>query len=202
MSNNVYLTPYFPSLMLKTEMTEFNNIKDELIKWIIDYQKENTSINRSNIGGWHSISNIFEVDDFKKYSCLIKKEVDHCLTNVLDNFSFEITESWININGKGNFNLTHTHPESDFSAVLWVLTLGEKSGRLEFENPHTFEQSRVLTKLKQKIKKDFNCDKSHWFVPNDGVLLMFPSNLRHMVFPNTTDTSRISISFNINIKDK
>ena len=123
MSNNVYLTPYFPSLMLKTEMTEFNNIKDELIKWIIDYQKENTSINRSNIGGWHSISNIFEVDDFKKYSCLIKKEVDHCLTNVLDNFSFEITESWININGKGNFNLTHTHPESDFSAVLWTRRL-------------------------------------------------------------------------------
>jgi uncharacterized protein (TIGR02466 family) len=201
MNNNVYLTPYFPSLILKKEVDDFENIKSELLQWIFEYQKNNQSINRSNIGGWHSTSNIFNYDDFKKYSDLIKKEVDFCLTNILNDFSFRIFESWINVNGKGDFNLTHTHPESDFSAVLWVSSIGEKSGRLEFENPHNFEQNKILTKLKPQIRNDFNANKSHWFIPNDGAMIIFPSNLRHMVFPNMTDISRVSISFNIVINN-
>lgn len=200
MNNNVYLTPYFPSLILKKEVNEFNNIKTELIYWINKYQKDNQSISRSNIGGWHSVSNILEDPNFKKYSDIIEEEVKFCLENILDDYSFEISESWINVNGKGHFNLTHTHPDSDLSAVLWISTNGEKSGKLEFENPHNFEQNKLLTKLKEKIRNDLNINKSHWFFPIDGLLLIFPSNLRHMVFPNTTEDNRISISFNINIK--
>lgn len=199
MQNNVYVTPYFPSLILKKEIDGFDKIKSELIDWIYDYKNNNESVNRSNIGGWHSISNIFEYQNFKKYSDLIKKEIDFCLTNVMDDFSFEITESWINVNGKDHFNLTHTHPESDLSAVLWISTLGEKSGRLEFEHPHNFEQNKILTKIKEKIRNDFNINKSHWFIPNDGTMLIFPSNLRHMVFPNQTFDDRVSIAFNIKL---
>lgn len=199
MQNNVYVTPYFPSIFFKKEVDDFEIVKEGILEWIYNFQKNNSSYQRSNIGGWHSNVNLFENPDFQIYSTLIKKEVEYCLSQIIENLNFKISEGWININKKGDFNLTHTHPESDLSAVFWISTKGEKSGRIEFENPCNFEQNNLLSKIKKEVRDSFNLNKSHWIVPKDGVLLIFPSNIRHMVFPNQTFDDRISIAFNIKL---
>ena len=99
---------------------------------------------------------------------------------------FQLSNWWININKKGDFNDYHTHPGSMLSAV-WYITDNYRS--IEFQNPLLHNRNNILDEMDWSMADVIDCTA--------GDLLVFPSDLIHRVYPHTEDTLRISVSFNM-----
>ena len=110
----------------------------------------------------------------------------------VENPSAKCSESWINISPPMAYQEYHIHPNSHFSAVFYVKTPPE-SGNIIFRsheaNFDMFELPRV---------NDINHynGKTFWHEPEECKLLIFRSNLSHMVKYNKSNEDRISIATN------
>lgn len=106
---------------------------------------------------------------------------------------FVLSNFWINSNKKGDFNIPHTHPDSDFSGIYY-LNVPKNGGELIFllENKSlTFGNTCFLN------SSDFIDSIS--LSPKNNMFVLFPSGLSHMVSPHNEDIDRVSLSFNIKI---
>ncbi len=112
------------------------------------------------------------------------------------NKTFTCVSSWINLAKKGDYQEYHIHPNSHFSAVYYV-KVPKNCGRIIFKKksadfdmfPIKYESNTQANSLTYKI------------VPNECDLLIFRSNLPHMVEKNQSDEDRVSISMNFIIND-
>lgn len=124
-------------------------------------------------------------------------------TDVLTlNKKIKLHNMWLNINGYKDFNLEHTHPNSIISGAFYV-SVPKNSGDIYFLNPiniNNFLSLYLLRSLEDnavfKQNNSGNCTKT--LVPGaEGRLILFPSWLKHGVYPNMDPTKkRISFSFN------
>lgn len=154
--------------------------------------------NRSNQNGWHSDDDFF---DRKEPGCCrlqshILDSVRQATVGIAPDFNFAAQdvqiEGWININGRGGFNAPHDHPGWAWSGCYYITAPegnSARSGCIEFLDSRTNLQSPTV--------KGAACFQSKYMVkPRPGMLLLFPSWLRHWVYPNEDDTERITIAFN------
>lgn len=137
----------------------------------------------------------------------IKTLIEECEIQVLD-FSKEFgeipddseikcTEFWFNLSTLNSYQEYHNHPNSHFSAVYYVKT-HENCGNIVFRDFNSFSDMYQLP-----IKKNTHkCYSTCYYVPQDSMLLVFRSNLWHMVEKNLSYEDRISISMNFTIKGK
>jgi len=104
----------------------------------------------------------------------------------------EISESWINLSEYNDYQHFHNHVPSvyDISGVYYDKTKGDGSdGKIEFKNPNLASQSSILLSHFSNVS----------FIPENGKLILFPSFLEHCVYKNTSEQTRISISFNVKV---
>jgi uncharacterized protein (TIGR02466 family) len=200
--NEINTIPIFPSLLSHIKCDDFEEIKEDLIEWCLNYKKSNKSVQLSNIGGWQSVDNFdWDKENFTRYGKYISNNVGSAIGHFLSEekcSKYYITNIWANINGTNHYNDMHNHPEACLSGVLWV-SCPEKSGNFVFENPNVYGQHSILTAAKDDVQESLNYYHTLYFTPKDGQMLIFPSDLRHCVRPNKSDQDRITISFNINI---
>ena len=94
--------------------------------------------------------------------------------------------------GKGGFNTPHDHPGWAWSGCYYVRVpdgRSERSGSIELLDSRTNLQVPTI--------KDALCFMSKFTIkPADGMLLLFPSWLRHWVYPNEDEIERVTIAFN------
>jgi uncharacterized protein (TIGR02466 family) len=109
--------------------------------------------------------------------------------------SAKITDSWINVAAPGDYQEYHFHERNHFSTVYYV-TAPKNSGNIVFKN---FEANTDMFPLPVK-NMNYTSFKTFSFPPEEGELLIFRSNLQHMVEKNTSDDLRISIAMNFIIK--
>ena len=95
--------------------------------------------------------------------------------------SFKVPQWWCNINGKGDWNLPHTHQFVDY-ALVFYLTDSDKL--LNFMNPHPQSPGNLHYNSIDAKKGD---------------ILIFPADLLHFVLPNERDTNRVCISMNLQL---
>ncbi len=103
--------------------------------------------------------------------------------------NLKITQSWVNITLPQQYHQKHTHPNSLVSGVFYVSAQRDQD-RLFFVKD---AYERLLIPA-----REFNMFSSNlWTIPvGTGDLLLFPSNLPHMVEPTISMQNRISLSFN------
>ena len=189
-------TIIFTNFFTVCEINDTNN--QEIIDYILQLKKNNKSQMYSNVGGWQN--NIVNLNNLH-----IKKLVETTLekTNSLkDELGFKkekkviLNNMWVNVNEKNNFNLSHDHPISFFSAVYYV-KVPKNSGRIVFENVNPLHAWCV----NNNSVEHFNHFTSNvWkLTPKEGDLVIFPSWLKHYVEANESDETRISISFNTHL---
>ena len=185
---------WFPCLVhvLKTKPNE--EIKSRCLD---TRSNEPEGVRKSNRGGgWHSDSH----DEMTNYGSekLIKSHLhslfDQSINQVIDG-ELELVNYWININGKGAYNVKHNHPQAHFSGVYYV-HCPQNSGEIIFENPHKFTAFAELSCYKQEFLRQTVQNKSISINPTAGLLLIFPAHLEHSVGVNNSDEERISIGFN------
>ena len=114
---------------------------------------------------------------------------------MLTNSRFRITNSWVNRSNYGSGHHRHFHENSVLSGVFFIQS-GETSPPIMFEspmdnwqiNPRKGDEGVTTT-------NEFN-NFLYSHPPTPGTLLLFSSAIRHSVGPNTSQTERISLSFN------
>ena len=108
-------------------------------------------------------------------------------------------DGWKNINEPGSYNIKHYHPLSHLSGVLWIKT-PDKSGDILFQSPDEFNRYQQLDCYTDDFKFQTNFYHTYRFSPIEGRILIFPSDLEHLVKINESDEDRISYSFNVSLQ--
>ena len=176
-------------------VSEIND--DKLKNKILDILDKNIDKNngnkRSNVGGFQTKN----IND--KYLSQIFTE--KAKTILVNNFKFKkdfqliLRNMWINCNKKGNFNLPHVHPKSNFSGSFYLspsvnggeLVFNRNDKSAEFtDNALYFEGNDFFSLATIKPKKNS--------------FILFSSHLEHMVTPHFDDEDRVSVSFNFDIE--
>lgn len=180
------IIPIFPTLIYSGTVP----VQDGTVERIMELKSNNESVKRSNIGGWQSKR--FDDDPL----------IDYFLNNIHQQKAlpdFELLSSWVNVNDKGDYNMPHLHPESDYS-FIWYINAPKDSGCVVFENPHVFVDAKFL-RINYNVGVKCNSTHTYQFPPVESAFYFFPAKLTHWVEENKSDEPRISIAGNINFKD-
>lgn len=173
------------------------NLKQDLKK-IINYSND---IKNKQKGRKHSNYGGFQSDNLNRNdSALIPliKEIEF-QSNVIAKeifkvgFNLQLDNIWVNINGFKDFNIVHKHNHSKLSGVFYV-KIPKKSGNLVFVSDTEIEN--YITNENFLEYNPYN-SSTYGIVPEENVLYLFPSWLKHYVEPNLSKEKRISISFNL-----
>ena len=201
--NNFFSTPVFIF-----GDNKFEENKDALIEEIYAWRDEASGeVVRSNQGGWHSETTIFKRKEpgIKRVCHLMVTTFNKCTKHVAPAFEIEKMdmkgEGWVNVNPQHSFNVPHDHPGYTWSGVYYVKVAEsddyaqlqqERDGCIEFLDPRT-SVSALATDLTKT--SDFFAPKKT-ITPKPGLMIIFPSYLRHWVYPNKRDEDRITFAFN------
>ncbi len=184
--------------MFSVPLFEKDFIFDEK-KEFIEWTKTVGGRKISNVGG-------FQSKDFVKIKNTLNSKFIKQLTNDVaqaiqaygpGKFQLACTAIWSNINGPDSWNITHTHPETDFTATVYF-DVPEDSGLLIIDNTdHVMAFQRFYS-------TPFNVDSvftrlKYTHYPRKNSVVIFPAHLPHSVTANKTNQERISISANFKV---
>ncbi len=193
-------TPIFRHCWPEDEVAPVN----EALKAAILARRERApSSSLSNVGGWQSESDLMKwpVPEVEYLNQWIHQAFSTIMGRELGTADFKsrcLVTGWANINEYGDYNRTHIHSNNHWSGVYYV-DLGDPSpsagpnGAIEFLDPRpaigVFDFPGITA-------------TGTWtLLPKPGLMLMFPSWLRHAVLPYFGERARITIAFNIRVAE-
>jgi uncharacterized protein (TIGR02466 family) len=172
-----------------------------LIDIIHQRETDDVGIGKSVVGGWHSREDVMawpepEIGQLRDWIVEAVKTLMLPTTGK----AAEATgaagtiSAWANILRPGGYHRMHTHPGCVWSGVYYIET-GKPdpdhptAGRLELYDPRTAVEMMALpeTPFGQPVLID----------PEPGMMVVFPSWLRHMVHPFVGEGERITIAWNM-----
>jgi uncharacterized protein (TIGR02466 family) len=169
---------------------EFNKkLEQDILNWM----NQDKGIQRTNVNGWHSPSNMADKPEYKDLvKMLFEMQFEIYQEEHLDSEPF-LGNMWANVNPPGGFNRTHIHPNSLWSGVYYIKT-PKHCGHLKLEDPRSVA---LMTRPRMKPgEQPSRLWRETHYEPVAGRLIMFPSWLNHCVDPNQSNDIRISVSFN------
>lgn len=166
----------------------------ELIKFTKEVKRNETSVLKTNKGGFQSPSNL------AKYNKPVFNNLYSTIFKLAGKFSsiynlrkpIKYSNAWININPPYSFNNPHTHPGSAISAVYYI-KVPKNSGNIVFKRPEKFVG--YLDENSFHTYNSFNAYAQN-FVPKENQLFLFPSWMEHEVGQNLSKQDRISLAIN------
>ena len=193
-------TPIFRHRWPETETTPVNAA---LKAAILARREQAPGTSLSNVGGWQSDPDIMNwpVPEMAQLKQWIDRAFGMIMGRELETSEFQSRYAiggWANINEYGDYNRTHIHSNHHWSGVYYV-DLGDPSpeigpnGAIEFLDPRpavgVFDLPGVTA-------------TGTWTIlPEPGLMLMFPSWLRHAVLPYYGEGTRITIAFNLRVAE-
>jgi len=113
-------------------------------------------------------------------------------------------QGWANVNRIGDYHNLHNHPHSYLSGTYYIAVpdSNEKTHGRSDLNPGaiSFFDPRPQANM-TAVAGDGQIDPEYRILPKPGMLLLWPSFLHHLVHPNLSEELRVSISFNVLLKN-
>lgn len=193
-------TPAFASYIEAYQVPGHRPLNAKLLEIIMGWRAKDEGIQSSNQLGWHSPRDLMHRKEpaFQLLRRFIGEALTHSIHRYWHDFDPAqhriVWEGWANVNGKGAFNAPHGHVDYHLSGSYYVTapTASARGGAIEFLNP-AGALSPVLEFGRRMV------DPHIRVLPKAGQLLIFPSYLRHWVYPNHEDSDRVSIAFNVRV---
>ena len=130
-------------------------------------------------GGLQGGGMILQDNEFREV-----REWIHSTIRKTFNKQFTITDTWVSIYNKGDYNKIHNHPptnpsyyDNEMWAGVFYIKTNNDGGRLVIHSPQ-------------------NPTNTEDFQPEESELYLFNSNTYHSVTPNQSDERRICLAFN------
>lgn len=176
----------FPTVVWRQELT-YNNAK--LKSFVKDLMSDSQGVHLSNYGGWQSESILGGLPiEFIELQTALDKAVKHiCVQTELP--PLKIDNLWFNVNPPGSYNTVHHHQDSVISGTYYIDVPTDNMGNIEFIRDDDSEYYLRDHNTKYGAQKEV-------YKAQTGVLLLFPSWLKHGVQGNRSDKNRISMAFN------
>ena len=157
------------------------SLPEGIYEWCLTIKNERPFIQVSNRGGYQC-EPFWGLDAMPlEYRGVIEKALDFIPNYNVDNW-------WINVNNKGDYNLKHTHPNTDLVAV-WYIT--DDDNEFFVEDPFIHTRSSMY--------RTFNVPDNRSFNTRAGGILVHPGDVNHWVESHKSDKPRITIGFNITV---
>ncbi len=167
---------------------------------ILEHEKNNPGVPKSVVGGWHSREDFmaWPYPEIAKLREWIGEATEELMTvtsgAAKEDFAAPEISAWANVLRRGAYHRNHTHPGCYWSGVYYVAVGGssakwEHSGAIELYDPRGAVEMVALpgNPFGQRLTID----------PEPGLMLMFPSWLRHAVHPFMGKGERITVAFNL-----
>lgn len=194
---NETLDLWFPIAIGSTSILVSNN--DEISTEALAVRERLQGISDNN---WRcNTFNTLDSYDLLEHPPIYKELVDKVGIEVkrfaqnfgIADLSLELLDAWINIAEPGAFQEYHTHPHSHFSACYYV-DAPEGCGDIVFRSPQAVSDMFPLPYRNTPLQY-----KTIEYTPGKGKVLVFRSNIEHMVERNESGSTRISIAFNFKV---
>lgn len=179
---------------------------DALATVIRKRMQSDAGIQRSNIGGWHSDTDMthWGGEAAQALATFATTQVGAHMVDVAAGgkrkFDWAV-EMWANVNRPGSANQLHCHPGSFWSAVYYADAGGAETkgngGELILEDPRYPLAYMSVPDLVLRHADRSPMQSQFALRPSTGLLVAFPSWLRHSVRPHGGDRDRISIAINL-----
>ena len=181
---------FFPTIIYAKDFElDLNQMAQNIIQW----SKEDKGVQKTNVNGWHSETNMHEKPEYKPLVDELFKMVNEVFNEEWVDGQAKLGNMWANINPPGGYNRPHIHPNSLFSGVYYVKA-PINSGQLVCTDPRPGIQTCMPNRKKGEPPKYLWRDIH--LQPKENRAVIFPSWLWHSVQPNQSNDIRISISFN------
>ncbi len=195
---------HFAVPVFKSKLNNFPAHQAGLRTFLLELQQKSPGLKKSNLNGWHSENNLHLQDhpDIQWLNQAIGQFSGQCVAPFYPGQEAQteilLTSCWGNISGGNAWNAPHNHLPCQWSGVFYVdvekslerdeesrkKNPKDRSGLIEFMNPlplgRHYHRSSVVT-----------------YHPENGMILLFPGYLMHLVHPNLSPVERISIAFNL-----
>jgi uncharacterized protein (TIGR02466 family) len=196
----------FPTPVLKARPPHAEALNRALLESIIRQRDSNPGVNRSNIGGWHSDTDMtsWGGEPARSLATFAVQEVSGHMVDVAAagkrKFDWSI-EMWANVSGPGDANQLHCHPAAYWSGVYYPDPGGAEEesggGELVLEDPRYPLAYMTVPDLLIRLADQSPMHSQVAMRPAAGLLVLFPSWLRHSVRPHCGNRERISIALNL-----
>ena len=167
--------------LFPTKVYQFNSslVTKEQVQEILNLDRLHYG---QDTGGYQGGGLVFEKPSFMEVRKWIKEKISETFSR-----KFTITDIWVSIYNKGDYNKIHNHPptnpmyyDNEMWAGVFYIQTPKNSGKLLIHSPQ-------------------NVTNTHEIEPNDGDLILFNSATYHSVTPNQSEETRICIAFNFNL---
>lgn len=168
---------------------EYNN---EILLECLKVKDTTESGGKNWLGDMYNTEGTFSLQTNPKFS-LLNTAVTEAVNDYAKSFNseheFKIHESWINVGYEHSYQEYHDHFGNHISCSYYV-SMPEGSGEIVFQSPSTYLQ---LPKIKEANNNSF---VSYHFKPPARTLLIFRSNVKHMVKSGKNKEPRVTIAYN------
>lgn len=128
---------------------------------------------------------------YQELKKIIDSEIKEYANNIMQyDAEFDITTSWFTKIFPNESSQYHRHSNSFLSGILY-LNVDDSSGDITFED---FQNDGITVPCRGYNKLN---GKTYTVRPENGLILIFPSKLWHMVGHNNSKIERNSLAFNI-----
>lgn len=167
-----------------------------LMSYIKNLTSNVDSTFNSNYGGWQSPD--VDLENAPTELISLKQSIDRVVKEVCidtDLPTLCLDNLWFNVNPPGTYNIVHTHPRSLISGVFYIDVPDNNMGNIRF-----YREDAAEYHIPEGLKTNNNFTSlAVEYAPKNGVLLLFPSWLKHSVQGNMSKENRVSMSFNYRI---
>lgn len=199
----------FETPVLHGTLSDAEEMTAALEDAILARKSADKGLNRSNIGGWHSTTDMLKwggaaAEKLADIAIRMAKRLSHFEERDAASVKWS-ARMWANVSPPGSLNMSHAHPGVLWAAVYYI-DMGMapddgEGGELYFEDPR-FPVPQMTFPGFRAIGADGNPQVIEQRVKTArSDLVMFPGFVRRGVRPHNGSRDRISIAMNIYAKE-
>lgn len=195
----LFYTPLWQTDLAQPE-DHWTERRELMLSRIAQLARDGQGVQKTNFGGWQSPDDLYTHPEFQWLIGRIMALGNEVAPAFSAKRHFDDGIMWANINRRGDFNAMHTHPDAVLSGVVYLKVESREQGVIQFFDAREGSptaQWRCYMRLEEGPPL---LSEVHEVLPREGTLLLFPGWLKHWVTPNTIDSERISVSFNIRLE--
>lgn len=193
----------FPTILWQRMLPEASAINPVLAQRILDMSQSVAPRNKSLRTGWQSSRDFLKSDD--PVAQVLLQHIDQAVNQAAaDSMGLKGQQaqglrvgyrlsSWANVAAAGQPNVAHDHPNTSWAAVYYVQCpppkAGDSAGHLVFIDPRNNAHILHMPPVQPLMVQ-----------PRAGLMVLFPSWLRHEVRPHHDAQPRISLACNITVE--
>jgi uncharacterized protein (TIGR02466 family) len=136
--------------------------------------------------------------------CVNRSVIDYAKRAGIDYEMKWSLQAWPNVNRFGDYHDLHNHPHCWLSGTYYVAVpqsnealpgrKDRRPGSISFYDPRPQANMNA-------VAKDPQVEAEYTLLPRPGTILLWPAFLHHFVHPNLSKDLRISVSFNVVLKN-